>query len=71
MSKRWTDIARHIRTHFVDRLRGGALSAEDQAERFRDKDSKHYSETIAAQWDKEAREFREAMAIVSAMEKAK
>lgn len=56
-----------VYSEIVDRLRGGMLASQDQAARFRDRESKHHNEEIAEQHDKIWREYEDALAVLRAV----
>lgn len=64
--KTWAEVDARVRKRMVEMLRGEVLSAEDQAERFRDLTSAHWSETTAIQWDEHARIYRDALELFKA-----
>jgi hypothetical protein len=61
----WRAIDNRVRERIVDMLRGAVLSHRDQAERFRDLTSPHWSETIANQHDELATIHDEALEILT------
>ncbi len=64
--KNWAEVDVRVRKSMVEMLRGHVLSAEDQAERFRNPESKHRDEATALQWDEHARIYRDALELLKA-----
>lgn len=60
----WNECAPHVIAEVHERLLAQALGAKDQAERFRDPDSKHCNEEIARRWDEHARDYGDALEVL-------
>jgi hypothetical protein len=61
----WLSIDPIVRANIRDMLRGQVLAARDQAERFRDPESKHFDALMASRWDDHERIYDDAHEILT------